>query len=340
MKFPFVLGVDVSKEWLNLCLMNSKLNLVEEWEIENTITGIEVFFSELLANHDFAFSDIIVVMEHTGIYVQHLAKVCLLNQINVCIEHASHITEHISGKNQVVEKNDQLDARRIAEYGIRFQDKLKLYEPSSETIIIIKRLSAQRKRLLKSLNVLIVPLEESKQFDSKAVYQQLLANQGPVIKQLNKAIKRVEEQIDDCIKEDPILKQLYKLIRSVDGVGPVSAREFIVKTEGFVKFKPNQAKAFSRYAAVVPVIKQSGKKKGKARTPKRKNNSLKSLLTMGAISLINTQSDLAHYYWRKIEEGKEHLVVINNIRNKIILRVFAVVRENIMYDRNLNVSTN
>lgn len=340
MKFKYVLGVDVSKEKLNLCLLNEHIDIIDEWEIENTKEKIEVFLSISLAEYCIELSDLIVLMEHTGTYIQHLTSTCIAYQLAVCVEHANNITEHISAKNYVEEKNDPLDARRIAEYGIRFQDKLKLYEPSSETIILIKRLSAQRNRLLKSLNILIVPLQESIQFDKKAICQQLAANQNPAVKALKKAIKEVDQQIDQSIKDDDHLKQIYKVIKSVDGVGPVTAREFIVKTEGFTKFKPNQAKSFSRYNAMVPVTKQSGKKKGKARIPKRKNNSMKALLTMGAISVINTKSDLAKYYDRKINEGKEHLVVINNMRNKIILRVFAVVRDNVMYDRNFKLSTN
>ncbi|MCG8330357.1 MAG: IS110 family transposase, partial [Chitinophagales bacterium] len=38
------------------------------------------------------------------------------------------------------------------------------------------------------------------------------------------------------------------------------------------------------------------------------------------------------------QEGKEHMSVVNAIRNKIILRIFAVVRNGVMYEKNLNHS--
>ena len=58
---------------------------------------------------------------------------------------------------------------------------------------------------------------------------------------------------------------------------------------------------------------------------------------MGATSLIGTPSDLGRFYTRKILEGKQHFSVINAMRNKLILRIFAVVRNQIMYDKNLNI---
>lgn len=333
MNFKWVLGIDVSKDKLNLCLMNQQIDVVDEWEIANTLESIETFLVDLLAENKFSKSELIVVLENTGLYDQHLTKMCLMMDLAVSLEHASNITEHIIGKNYVEEKNDPLDARRIAEYGIRFQDKLRLFEPCSDTILMIKRLNAQRNRLMKSLNILLVPIKEIKEFDTKPIYNQLNTNQSNVVKELKQAIKEVEKQIEKCITDDQQLSRYYELMQSVEGIGPVTARELLVRTEGFTKFKTNQAKAFSRYAAVVPVSKQSGKKKGRARTPKRKNQSLKSLLTMGALSLIASKSDLGEYYRRKIGEGKEHLLVINNMRNKIILRVFAVVRNNTTYEK-------
>ncbi len=58
---------------------------------------------------------------------------------------------------------------------------------------------------------------------------------------------------------------------------------------------------------------------------------------MGATSLIGTKSELAIYYNRKIKEGKAHFSVINAIRNKMILRIFAVVRNQTTYQKNINL---
>lgn len=38
-----------------------------------------------------------------------------------------------------------------------------------------------------------------------------------------------------------------------------------------------------------------------------------------------------NYYSRKVEEGKHKMKVINALRNKILARVFACIREKRMY---------
>jgi len=339
MKFQFIFGVDVSKEWLNFCLKNKNLEILSEWRIDNTVEAILKFLNEFLANHSLEdFQDLILVMEHTGIYVQHLVNCCLSQGIRLSLVHATKISEHLGGKTKFEEKDDALDARRIAEYGIRFNDKLELWQANPTVLIQLKRLQAQRNRVMKAIHQLEVPLQESKLYDTKETYQMQVDLQADPMEMLKQAKKNIEKKIDQLIKGDEVLKGLFKLLISVKGVGKVIAREVILTTKGFKDFTPIQGKAYARYSGVAPGPKQSGKKKGKNKTPKRGNRKVKSLLTMGAISLIGTDSDLGRYYDRKIKEGKEHLMVINAMRNKLILRIFAVVRNQTTYQKNLNIS--
>ena len=55
---------------------------------------------------------------------------------------------------------------------------------------------------------------------------------------------------------------------------------------------------------------------------------------MGALGAIRMTGDLKTYYERKVAEGKNKMSVINALRNKLILRVFACVRNNRVYQKN------
>lgn len=52
---------------------------------------------------------------------------------------------------------------------------------------------------------------------------------------------------------------------------------------------------------------------------------MKSLLQMCALTAIKYDPQLKAYYQRKKGEGKNSMLVLNNIKNKIISRVFCVV---------------
>lgn len=188
------------------------------------------------------------------------------------------------------------------------------------------------------MNLLEIPVKEAETFLMDEQVDLLTTQQHESIKALKADIKRVDRKLKEVIEQDEELKALFDQVSSVDGVGAVIAREILITTQGFTKFKPNQAKSFARYAGVVPKEWRSGTSVRK-RSPngKRANQYLKSLLTMGARSVAATNGELGIYYRRKRAEGKSFLSVINAIRNKIILRVFAVVRNHVTYDKNLNI---
>ena len=53
---------------------------------------------------------------------------------------------------------------------------------------------------------------------------------------------------------------------------------------------------------------------------------MKAIIGNGIASAIQHDPELASYYQRKLKEGKHKMVVLNAIKNKLIGRVFAVVK--------------
>jgi len=340
MEFKFVLGVDQSKKWFDCCLMTAQLVILLEERIDNTPSAIFDFISKLVAlGHFEDITQVLLAIEATGIYTEHLTNSWLLKGGELAMLHASKISEHLAGSSGFEEKNDRLDARRVSEYAIRFSDKLKKWKPKTVTLQLLQGLQRQRERLIKAMNVLEVPIKEKQEFDTVDISQTLAAYQSDSVKALQEDLNKLEKNIQKLIDTDPYLNQLYQLVISVEGIGPVTAREILIATEGFTKFKPDQAKAFAKYVGVIPNGKRSGTSvKKKDKIGKRKHKKLKSNLTLGANSLIRSKLELGQYYRRKISEGKHHLCVINAMRNKMILRVFAVVRNQINYQKDLNIS--
>ena len=61
------------------------------------------------------------------------------------------------------------------------------------------------------------------------------------------------------------------------------------------------------------------------------NKHIKSLFNMAAFSAIQADSELKAYYQRRIEAGKSKMSTINIVRNKLIHRVFAVIKRGTPY---------
>jgi hypothetical protein len=86
---------------------------------------------------------------------------------------------------------------------------------------------------------------------------------------------------------------------------------------------------------VVPFEHTSGTSvRGRNRVSHIANKSMKSLLHLAALSTLNTPGEIQDYYNRKITEGKNKMSIINAIRNKLILRIFACIKQNREYENN------
>lgn len=340
MQFNYVLGVDMSKAKFNFCLLNAQAQLLWEGQVVNQSPSIEQFIEQLQQRIGLEeLQSIIICMEYTGIYVKPLIYAWMARQGRISMVPATQVSQYLAGSQGWADKDDALDARRLAEYAIRFSDKLQPYALKDTTLQALQNLQRLRDRLLKVIQLLEVPVQESQAFDSADLSEQLQVHQQATLQAAKQDLVRVDKTIKKLINKDERLKKLFDLICSVVGVGPVTALEIIISTEGFVKFSPHQAKQFARYAGVVPLKHQSGSSvRKRSRTSKRANQRMKALLTLCAQAALRTKGELRQYYQRKRAEGKEHLVALNAMRNKLILRIFAVVRKQTMYQKNLNFS--
>ena len=68
------------------------------------------------------------------------------------------------------------------------------------------------------------------------------------------------------------------------------------------------------------------------------NKDLKKLLHLCALAAIKYDPEMKTYYDRKKAEGKNGMLVINAIRNKLILRVAAVVNNQTAFVSNYKYS--
>lgn len=58
---------------------------------------------------------------------------------------------------------------------------------------------------------------------------------------------------------------------------------------------------------------------------------MKRLLHLSAMIASHSDNELRNYYQKRLDEGKHRMEVLNIIRNKIVARVFAVVKRGTPY---------
>lgn len=127
----------------------------------------------------------------------------------------------------------------------------------------------------------------------------------------------------EIISENEQLKQQNELIQSIPGIGPQTALYLIWVTKSFHSFE--NWRQLACYAGVAPFEYSSGSSiRGRTKVSPLADKKLKSLLNM---CVMNAKK----YYERKVEEGKSKMLVLNNIRCKLLGRVFAVINRGTPY---------
>ncbi len=165
----------------------------------------------------------------------------------------------------------------------------------------------------------------------------LAVDNEEVIKELTAQIKRIEKKIKEIIKQDKDLSKTEKQMRSVAEVGEILCWSFLVKTNKFNTI--TDPRKFACYSGVLPFENSSGTSIfGRNRVSIFADKTMKKLLHMGVLSAIRMENDLAIYYRRKVEEGKNKMAVLNALRNKIIHIIFALIKNQNFYQNRLLVS--
>jgi transposase len=332
MNYNFFIGIDVSKKTLDFAVFKGK-ELLFKWVGENDEPGIKKFWVQLKLQQGFCINEAMFCMEHTGIYNQHLLSFLYSKKASVCVEAAVHI-KLSSGLQRG--KSDRIDAVRIAQYAYKNCMELRLWQPKRQVIQQLKHLSGLRNRVINARKQLTVALNETISFDKKAACECKKLCKAS-LKTLNDDIKRIELKMDQVIAADAELKRLFSIVTSVDGIGKVTARGMIITTNEF-KDITDPAK-FACYSGVAPFEYSSGSSiKGKPRVSHKANKNMKSLLHMAALVAINYNTDMKAYYQRKVEQKKNKMLVINAVRNKLIWRIFACVKNNRPYQKNYQLS--
>ena len=329
MEIRYFIGVDISKATLDWAVFDGK-TIVLQSQSQNSETAIKDTLKLIKALPGFKVAESVCCMEHTGIYNAHLLSYLRKISLPIWLENSLQIKQ--SGGLQRG-KNDAIDAQRIAEYAYRFRDQMRLWQPPRLILQKLAALSALRQRLLLVRQQLQQPITEQEGFVDVELQKQLLKSCQTSLKAINTDLGIVDKQINDLIQKDDRLKELFDWITSVPGVGPATATEVIVATDEFKAIY--DPKKLACHAGVAPFEYKSGSSvRGKTRVNQHARLRLKSLFHLGAMSAIRMNGELQDYYKRKVGEGKNKMLVLNAVRNKLIHRVCSVVHRQQKYDKN------
>ena len=329
MKKVFI-GIDFSKLKFDAAIYSVDTKAIMSTEVfNNEQSGYADFLQWVKENTRCQKSGILFCGEHTGYYSSSLSVFLYESGYDMWLVSGLEmkLTQGIKRN-----KTDRVDACKIAEHAYRYQDKVVLFQPVSKALEEIRELLSYRERLVETRKVLTTSAQEMKRVKDNASCDYIYQDSLEYIRSINTSVRDCEKRIEVLVKQDISLKTNYKLVSSVVGIGLVNAALILVATANFTLFV--NPRKFGCYCGVVPFEHSSGSSvRGKTRVSKMANRHLKTKLTLAAQNAARFDPELKEYYQRKRSEGKNNWLVLNNVKNKLIHRIFAVLRYGQMYEK-------
>jgi transposase len=323
-----VLGIDISAKTLDICIERPQGN--EYLEIKNSPAQIKRLLKRFNPDTD----EVLIGMENTGKYNHYLYGVLAGTAFNVFVIHPYHLKKSLGLARG---KNDKVDSSRIAAFVRKNSADLTPWEPCSQSIATLKILATERKTAVRSRTRYKQKKKEYQYIEDIELRKKLNRINEKNLKDVGLQIRELEKMIKETIAlDDPVKKQM-ELLESIPGVGKVVATAIIVKTEGFRQY--TDPRKLACCAGVVPFRYQSGTSvNSRAKVSQMADKSLKTLLNMAAMRAVRMDNDLKIYYDRKVAEGKNCMSVLNAVRNKLVHIMYAVIKNEKMYQNQLVLS--
>lgn len=317
--YCFHIGIDVSKLKLDVNLLNTQTLDSEHFVLENNVKAIKLFIKTLV-KRKIDIGAVLFCCEHTGIYTNHLIHIAADLKLDLWVVPAIEIKR---SKGISRGKNDKTDAKDISYYSFRNIDKLTLYTLAELDVQKLKILYAEREKALKSL-MIVQTSKENADFVIQEVFTEISKINKGLVTAIKKSIKAIEDKMKKIIQSNQELQQQTKLLKSIPGIGEQTSLYLIIATKAFKAF-PNWRK-FACYCGVAPFEYSSGSSiKGRTKVNHLADKKMKSLLQMCAMTSMKYDAQLKQYYQNKKAQGKNSMLILNNIRCKLISRVFAVI---------------
>ncbi|WP_284450923.1 IS110 family RNA-guided transposase [Methylophaga thalassica] len=301
------IGVDIGK----FSFVVSVYGVKAIKEYDNDAVGIKSFIKDYRPY----LSKGLCVLETTGGYEMRL--VLSLCEAGYSVHRANaRKVKHFIRSLGISAKTDKLDSKALALYGYERGARLDCFTPQSSHALALYEL-VQRRQDLKRLLV----AEKNRLKAPRADLVQ--ASCQVMIETITHQIGLISEQINAFIEQDPALKAKKEILKSIPGIGEITANELLVLLPELGTLSRRQ---IASLAGVAPIANDSGAFKG-YRATRYGRADIKPILFLSAMAARNSKSRLKTFYNRLIESGKKKMVALTALMRKIIVIANARLKE-------------
>lgn len=236
-------GIDVSKDRLDIAVLGQK----QTWQVENRSAGIACLVKQMVN-----LQPEIIVVEATGGYQRAVVEALFHAGLSLAVVNPARVRQFARASGQLA-KTDKLDAFVLAAYGKTMQPRQ--YAGKTEAEKQLSALLVRRKQLEEML--------KAEQNRLRTTLPSLKSSVEQVIAVLQEQKKRLDEQIQEFLKQQRGWAEQSEILGSAPGVGPVTTATLLAELPELGKM---DRKKIAALVGVAPMNYDSGRKRGYRKT--------------------------------------------------------------------------
>lgn len=295
-------GVDVSKEWLDLASWPE----TSRWRFANDEAG----WAELIKVSK-ALSVLMVVLEPTGGRERGLAQALRRAAVPVRIVNPHRFRQFASGVAGPT-KNDARDALMLARYGQQLPVRAPRHNPLAERMAEL--ITARRQRIEERVRL----SNQTELVADKALRRLSVARLTRIATEL----VVIDRRLAELVQSDQRMAEQDRLIRSIKGAGVMLSQTLLALVPELADLDRRELAAL---VGLAPFDDDSGKRRGARRTQGGRAD-VRRVVYMAAMSAARHNPVLKAFRQRLIANGKSPKVAIIAVARRMLGIIVALLR--------------
>ena len=299
------IGIDVAKNHLDVCILPSG----KTKRFKNNELGI-ISLIEFIGNKEQVER---IILEPTGGYEELVLELLSEKNYKISLVNAAQIRA-FARANGILAKTDKIDAKVLADYGIKIPSRL--YVPLSSSLKQLRKYVQRRRQLLHMI------VEEKNRL-KKERDSEIIILIKETLEYLNKQKDILEQRIIEKIEADKQLKCIKEVLVTMKGIGCVTAAVLMCEVPELGKLSHNQ---IAKLIGVAPINRESGMMRGKSKIYGGRGY-VRDSLYLAALPAIRFEPILRDFYLRLKNNGKPGKLAVIAVVHKMITILNARLRD-------------